>query len=419
MPALDYNTAIVLGGTMMLGLASGIIGTLALLRRRALLGDALSHATLPGICIAFLVFGRSFGGLLAGALVTGILGVALVALLSRHTRLKEDTNIGIVLSVFFGAGIALSSHIQATAADGAQAGINSFILGKTAGMVRSDLVLIALAGLGVVAAVILLYKELKLLCFDPDFAAVEGWPVLRLDFLLMLLLAVTVVIGLPAVGVALMVALLILPAAAARFWVEGLAPMLGLAGTFGLATGAAGTFASAAAEALPAGPVIVLAGTAIFTLSMLFAPRRGLIARLLQRRSLRERRMLQALLRALYERNEESLPRCVPASTAELAHKRAFGEREARRLLRSLRVAGWVAEEGGGWVLTPSGASHAAEVTRVHRLWEHYLRSSADIDRDLVDPDIEVIESVLPAREVERLEAELRAAGRLPTPVRP
>ncbi|MFQ5654017.1 MAG: metal ABC transporter permease, partial [Planctomycetota bacterium] len=338
MPGLEYNTRIVLAGTMTLGLAAGVIGSLALLRRRALLGDALSHATLPGVCLAFMLAGElRFELLLLGALVTGALGVVAVALITRHTRVREDAAIGIVLSVFFGAGIALSGIIQKRFTNAAQAGIDSFLLGRTAGIVQSDVLLIAGVAGALLLVVILFYKELKLLCFDPEFAAVDGWPVTRLDLLLMLLLAVTTVIGLPAVGVVLMVALLILPAAAARFWVEGLSAMLILAGSLGMATGAAGTLVSARADDLPAGPVIVLAGSALFLLSLLLGPRRGLIARTVMH--LRERRASERkrLLRTVYEASEERLPerRWIPVS--ELLASRSWSSPRLRGLLARAR----------------------------------------------------------------------------------
>ena len=134
-----YNTAVVLAGTGLLGMAAGIVGSFAVLRRRALLGDALSHAALPGICLAFLIVeARSLPALIAGAFVTAVLGMGIVTAIVRYTRTKEDAAIGIVLSVFFGAGIVLMRIIQNSDVEGSRAGLNSFIFGKTAGIVASD-----------------------------------------------------------------------------------------------------------------------------------------------------------------------------------------------------------------------------------------------------------------------------------------
>ncbi len=243
---VSWNTLVVLAGTGLLGAAAGAIGVFAVLRRRALLGDAASHAALPGICLAFLVIGsRDFIGLSVGALVTGILGVIVINFVVRHTRIKSDAAIGIVLSVFFGAGIVLVRSIQNDPELGARAaGLNSYLLGKTAGMIARDLLVIVLVAVNVLALLLALYKEFRLVGFDPDFAAARGWPVLAIDFVLAGAIVITVVTGLAAVGVVLMAALLILPAVAARFWTDRLDRLLGLSAIFGFCTGIACTWAS-------------------------------------------------------------------------------------------------------------------------------------------------------------------------------
>ena len=206
---ISYNTAVVLLGTSLLGANAGLVGCFAVLRRRALTGDALAHAALPGLCLAFLAVGqRSRPALLLGAFVTGVLGVVVIAALRRWTRIKEDAAIGIVLSVFFGAGIVLSRLIQNRSSVGSKAGLDSYILGKTAGIIAQDVYLIAGVSLASLVLVLVLYKEFKLVVFDSGFASVQGWPVLGLDLLLMGLIALAVVFGLPAVGVVLMAALL-------------------------------------------------------------------------------------------------------------------------------------------------------------------------------------------------------------------
>ncbi|MGE3163310.1 MAG: iron chelate uptake ABC transporter family permease subunit [Planctomycetota bacterium] len=410
---IEYNTAVVLAGTTVLGATSGAMGTLALLRRRALLGDALAHATLPGICLAFLWLGRrEFAGLLGGALATGLLGVVVVSFLARFTRIKEDAAIGIVLSVFFGAGIVLSGVIQRTGSSGAQAGIDSFILGQTAGMVRSDLQFITIAAALVLIALILLYKEFKLLCFDADFAAVEGWPVLFLDLVLMLLLTVTTVIGLPAVGVALMVALLVIPAATARLWVTRLGPLIFVASAMGAAIGAVGTAISASIANIPTGPIIVLCGSALFIASLMVAPRRGLLARWRAGRAWVRRRREQRWLRGLYDLAEAGSPLTIDRLAIDLHLTR----RDAARLVRRGLRQGWLAPAANANQvdLTPAGQTKAARLVRAQRLWSLYLLRHAEIDRDLVDLDVEFVEQVLPAPMVAELESELARSGRLP-----
>jgi manganese/zinc/iron transport system permease protein len=298
---ISYNTAIVLCGAGLLGASAGMIGNFAVLRRRALTGDALAHAALPGLCVAFLLLdyllqfpslrsllaaigivdSRNLPALLVGALCSGVLGVAVISGLRRWTRIKEDAAIGIVLGGFFGAGIALLRLIQ-NSSTGNKAGLQSFILGKTAGMIRDDVFLIGGMGIVCLLLVLLLYKEFKLTVFDPGFATAQGWPIWRLDLLVMSLVAVAVVIGLPAVGAILMASMLILPAAAARFWTDRFGGLLVLSAVFGAASGVVGTALSAQFQKLPAGPIIILTGTALFLISVFFAPRRGLIARALE-----------------------------------------------------------------------------------------------------------------------------------------
>ena len=285
---LAYNTLVVLAGVGLLGASAGLIGSFAVLRKQSLVGDAVAHAGLPGVCIAFLLAGeRNLPLMLAGALISGIVGMIVLALLARYTRVKEDAAIGIVLSVFPGLGVVLMRLIQNgytfwdkdKVVSGSQAGLDSFIFGKTAGMTRGDVYLILIAAAICLLAVLLLYKEFKLLAFDRGFASSLGWPVFALDLLLMALIALAVVIGLPAVGAVMMAALLIIPAAAARFWTDRLSKLLWISAAFGLATGLIGTVLSATFDNLPAGPIIVLTGSAIFLVSLLLGVKRGLIAR--------------------------------------------------------------------------------------------------------------------------------------------
>ncbi len=292
---LTYNTQIVLLGLTLLGLCSGVIGCFAVLRRRSLVGDALSHASLPGVGIAFLIAGgKNFPAMLFGAFLSGLCAIGVLAVLKRWTRIKEDAAIAIVLSTFFGAGVVVATVIQGRQGSG-QAGWDAFIFGKSAGMVWEDVIWILVLSAFMLATVALFYKEFKLVAFDPEFAQVQGWPVRVLDFALMLLILITVVIGLPAVGVLLMAAMLIIPAATARLWTRRLAWMLVLSAAIGAGAGVAGTLLSDRV-AVPLGPAIILVAATAFLASFLLAPERGLIARLYARR--RDRLAILADLRS-------------------------------------------------------------------------------------------------------------------------
>lgn len=286
---LDYNQALVLQGASLLGAAAGVIGCFAVLRRRALTGDALAHAALPGLCLAFIFFReRSMPVLLLGAATSGVLGIGVITALRRWTRIKEDAAIAIVLSVFTGLGAVLLSVVPRLEG-GSRAGLSSFVFGSTAGMNSQDLLLIAGLSLATLIVVGAAFKEFKLVAFDPAFARVQGWPAFAIDFALMLLIVVAIVIGLPAAGVLLMAALLVIPGAAARFWTDRLHVMLVLSGLFGMTAGALGTAFTIVFTRVPTGPAIILVATAIFVGSMLTAPGRGIFARLRLQRGLRHR----------------------------------------------------------------------------------------------------------------------------------
>jgi manganese/zinc/iron transport system permease protein len=273
----DYTLRNVALGSALLGIVSGVLGSFAVLRRQGLLGDTLSHAALPGICIAFMLTGsRTPIVLLLGAGIAGWLGTLLLLRVVRETKLSEDAALGIILSVFFGVGVVLLTLIQRTN-NANQAGLDKYLFGQAAALVASNVVTFAILGGIAVAIVLLLYKEFKLLSFDPEFAASLGFPTRGLDVLLTSLVVVAVMIGLQTVGVVLMAAMVIGPGAAARQWTDKLSMMLVLAGLFGAASGITGAVASVLDESLPTGPMIIMSLTTIVAVSILFAPRHGVV----------------------------------------------------------------------------------------------------------------------------------------------
>jgi manganese/zinc/iron transport system permease protein len=421
----DYNTRLVVGSTALLGMTAGVIGSFLLLRKRSLMGDALSHATLPGICIAFLLVtllggeGKSLPGLLLGALVFGMIGVGCVILIRRTTRIKDDAAMGVVLSVFFGLGIALLGLIQDLPA-GSAAGLESFIYGKTASMVWNDFLLIVAAAAAVLIASLLLFKELRLLCFDDEFAGAQGWPVGALDIAMLALVAIVTVIGLQAVGLILIIALLITPPAAARFWTDRLVVMIVLAALFGAAAGWIGSSWSALGgedsdQNLPAGAMIVLVAAGLFALSMVFGGARGVLVRGLERWRVARRVARHHLLRAMYEireRDAATLPPLHPVSMHSLLAERSWSKGQLKRALRRAEHDGLLMREGAHARLTARGLEAAERAVRNHRLWEMYLIAYADIAPSHVDRDADQIEHVLRPEMIERLEDLLMGAAR-------
>ena len=274
---IPYNTLVVAAGVAAVGFAAGVIGSLGVLRKRALAGDAAAHATLVGVAAAVLVTGRRvLPVLLLGALVAAVASLGVLVLIRRFTRTRDDAATAIVLGVSFGLGITLLSGITARGIPGG-GGLEQFLLGHTAALTAADAGLLAAVSAAAVLLVWLGLKEAVLVAFDPDVAAALGWPVTVIDYALVALVAVMVVVGLPAAGAVLVTALVVIPPVAARQWTDRAGTMLLLAGLIGLVSAVAGVAASAVVPRLATGPTIVLMAAAIFALSLLFAPgrRRG------------------------------------------------------------------------------------------------------------------------------------------------
>ncbi len=409
----DYNTRVVVAGTTLLGLAAGLIGTFLVLRKRALLSDALSHATLPGIALAFIVMtlltgdGKQLPALIVGAAVFAVIGTASVLVIQRFSRLKDDAALGIVLSVYFGLGVALMG--MATRMDaGNAAGLSSFIYGKTASMLFSDALLIAVTALVAAVACLLFFKEFALVCFDADYGTTQGWPVARLDFFMMALVVLVTVIGLQAVGLILVVALLIIPAASARFWTLRLRSMLWLSGLFGALSGFLGSGISALMANLPAGAVIVLTAALFFLVSLVFGSARGLLRLGLDRLRLRRKIMDENLLRDLHEWAEAAAGAGEGPRVDTLLRRRAWVPAALRRTIARLSRQGKLRTGAGSSIhLTDAGRQAAREVVRRHRLWETYLITHADVAAGMVDLSADRIEHVLEPELIRQLEAKL------------
>ena len=302
---LGYNATLVTLGATLLGFAAGASGSFLFLRKRALVSDAISHATLPGIGLAFLLLvalggdGRNLLVLLAGSAFSAWIGLLVIQWLTQHTRLKEDAAIGAVLSVFFGAGVVLFTIIQ-TLSTGRQAGLQDFLLGATAGMLYADALTILVGGGLAVITVLLFKRPMTLVAFDAAFASANGYPVRLIDLGIMLLVLAVTIVGLKIVGLILIVALLIIPPATARLWSNQVSHLIWLAALFGGIAGFVGSAISATAPALPTGPIIVLSAFSLFVFSLLFSPLRGMVAQSSIRRAQHHRTHLrQGLLARL------------------------------------------------------------------------------------------------------------------------
>lgn len=265
---LDYTTRTVALGTGLLGLFCGILGTIAVLRRQSLVGDTMSHAALPGICLAFIVTQtREAVPLMIGAALTALLAMVIVRVTTAYTRVADTSALGTALTVFFGLGVVLLSVVQRSPSAN-QAGLDKYLFGQAASLVQSQVVTIAAVGLLATLVFLLSIKEFKLLAFDPAFAKTIGFKTDRADLVFTGLLILAVVVGLHTVGVVLLSAMLVAPGVAARQWTDRLLPMVAIAGVSGLVTGTLGALFSIAWNA-PTGPVVVLASVAWVVVSLI------------------------------------------------------------------------------------------------------------------------------------------------------
>lgn len=390
----DANVRFVFLGMILLGLSGGVLGSFTLLRKRALIGDALAHAALPGIAIAYLLTNsKSIGILLIGAYIAGVLGILVILLITKFSRIKEDSALAIVLTVFFGVGIVLLTFIQKSGRAG-QSGLDKFLFGQSASLIANEVIVIGVVTFILLLASFLFYKEFKLLCFDSNYASALGFPAVLLDILLMGLTVGAVVIGLQAVGVVLMAAILIIPASTARMWSHRLGMMIVIAGVIGAASGAIGSYLSFMAPRMPSGPLVVVASGTLFGISLLLSPETGLIRRFFRRRNQNKNTVVTNCLRAIAELAEVigcDLNR--QFSTIDIATIRKWTTTETKRYLKLLKDKKLLEFSDSNTIqLTESGCEDAKASLKRHRLWELYLMYQADIAPDHVDRDAEEAE---------------------------
>jgi manganese/zinc/iron transport system permease protein len=392
----ELSTRTVVIGSMLLSIGSAAIGCFALLRKRALVGDAVAHSLLPGVALAFLVVGdKDPLALLIGASVTGWCSMVAMDFIVRNSRIREDAAIGMTLSVFFGLGILLLTHIQHSGAAN-QSGLDRFLFGQAASLVSSDVVVFGTVSVILLLAILLVFKEFTLISFDSEFATALGFPTRALELTMTTMLVLAVVVGIQAVGVVLMAAMLITPGAAARYWTERLRIMILLAVLFGIISGYAGAFISYIEPRMPTGPWIVVVASALFFFSLFFAPKRGIAARVRMRRKNRRITLWENILKTMHRIGADVGEMTGARTIQQIQEYRAIPRTHLTKGLKRLAGEGYVTSAGpGAWKLTPEGIRRGARITRLHRLWEVYLTDYVQIAPDHVHDDAETIEHVL------------------------
>lgn len=397
-----------LAGALLLGLSCGLLGSFIVVRRMALMGDTLSHAVLPGVALGFMwSMSKDPVAMLVGATAAGLFGSVVVSWIRRTTRIKQDAALGIVLATFYALGVCMIRMIQNQGA-GTSGGLDGIFFGDAAALRVQDVALMAVLSLATLLLISALYRPFLAISFDPGFARSAGLPVVLLDHTMMMFLAFAIVVALQAVGVVLVSALLITPAATAYLVTDRLHRMLWIAGLVGMFSAALGVFCSFLGGKLPSGPFMVLAASGVFALAYLFAPKYGTLTRWWRRknhsRQIRNENTLKAIYRVLEDRGFEG----EGVSLQELAELRRETLETARDQVRALVQAGWATtgEDGHVAYLTPEGQRRGWAIVRNHRLWELYLTNLADYEPDHVHDDAEKIEHILgedAVRELEKL----------------
>lgn len=354
----DYTLRTITLGTAILGAVTGMLGSFAVLRKQSLLGDAISHAALPGIALAFLITGsKDTNTLLLGALVSGLIGTFWIRGIITKTHLKSDTALGLILSLFFGFGILLLTFIQKQP-DANQAGLDKYLFGQAATLVESDVWLMAIVMAACLIVLILFWKEFKLLLFDADYTKTLGFNTKFIDILITTFIVLAIVLGLQTVGVVLMSAMLLAPAAAARQWTNSLGTMVLLAAVFGASSGVLGTAISASQNNLSTGPVIVIVASVFVIFSFLFSPSRGILFRQLRLISNRRDLQLQKTLAFMYHIAETHDHITHPHSIKILNNFQGY----TRKTLQKLVDKNYVTLDGNMWSLTAEGFETAANL---------------------------------------------------------
>ena len=347
----DYTLRTITLGTAVLGAICGMLGSFAVLRKQSLLGDAISHAALPGIALAFLFTGlKDSNVLLLGALVSGFIGTVWIRGIVTKTHLKTDTALGLILSLFFGFGELVLSYLKKQP-DANQAGLDKYLFGQAATLVESDVILmIIVTGISLVI-MLLFWKEFKLLLFDKNYALTLGFNTRIIDGLISFFIVLAIVIGLQTVGVVLMSAMLLAPAAAARQWTNSLGVMVLLAAVFGAVAGVVGTGISASYNNLSTGPVIVLVASVFVGFSFVFSPSRGLLFKQIRlvrnRRDLHLKKTLQFMYSIVEKHDDISRPHAIRILNQFQGYSKGT--------LRQLEEKNWIEIKGDTWSLTTTG----------------------------------------------------------------
>ncbi|MEL7422289.1 MAG: iron chelate uptake ABC transporter family permease subunit [Bacteroidota bacterium] len=370
----------------MVGVMCGILGCFIVLRNMSLVGDALAHAILPGVVVAFLVVGYSALAFFTGSVLAGLLTAVGITWIQHRVNTKNDAAIGIVFTAMFSLGVIGISYISRN--QGVHLDLKDFLFGNVLGVADADLWLTALVTVYVVISVLVFYRYLFVSTFQPVVAETMGIPVRLIHYFLMLLLSFAVVASLQTVGVILVVAMLITPAATALLLSQRMERVILLAAALGLLSAVMGLLLAIIFKTTP-GPAMAVTATFLYVLTVIFAPGKGLIAKALRRQQLQVRIDREDILKAIYRTAQSG---GVPS--VALRDKLEVSRLNWQRALRHLRKRSLLLPDS--LRLTAKGEDDARRLVRAHRLWETYLVSEVGLNKEQIHPDAERYEHLLP-----------------------
>lgn len=389
----------------MVGLMCGVLGCFIVLRNMSLVGDALAHAILPGVVVGYMIAGYSTLAFFSGAVGAGLLTAFGITWIQQRVKTKNDAAVGIVFTSMFSLGVILISRISRR--DGVHLDLKDFLFGDALGVSDSDLLLTGMVMVYVLLSVIVFYRYLFATTFQSVVAETMGISAKTLHYFLMLLLSFAVVASLQTVGVILVVAMLITPAATALLLSQRLSRVLPIAGLLGMVSAIVGMVAAVGFNT-PPGPAMALVATGLYLLTVVFAPHRGLLSKTWYRRQRRLQTVREDILKRVFRQNQKHGVADASAIRDELELGAGAWSRQTRRL----RNRGLMAPNE--LVLTDAGKLLALRMVRAHRLWETYLNQEMGLTPEQIHNEAERLEHLLTDEMLDRVDEELGYPGQDP-----
>ena len=394
-------------GTILLSLSSSMVGSFTILRKQSLIADVIAHSVFPGVCLGFLLANeRNLLVILLCASITGWIATLCVEWFKKHPKIAPDTASAITLSTFFGGGVMLLVYLISSPTQSVKAGVSCFLYGSVIGISNQDIVIFFFIVIALIFLITLFYKELVVFCFDERFAQSIGYPINSLKILLSVITVVAIVIGIQAVGVILIASLLITPSVIARFWTHRIGLLITLACVIGVSSALIGTAISYQLE-VATGPWIVMVISCVALTSFLFAPKKGVISKIIRKKKFKRMMTEENMLKALYH-NFDSKPLQIAFSVEEAHDFKILKDvNDTKKVLRALTKHGYLTSSSSSWNLTKVGFQKGQRLVKLHRLWELYLTQYLNIKIDHVHEDADSIEHIITPEIEKELEAQL------------